>query len=149
MWFFKEKGRAAYLEFLRNLTPQILLSAFVIIIGVRMDKTPPESTFSFFCLVLALICFGVMWILSFVANNTLLYEKALASRPDIQEQKDLLKAQGVQGYQLAKESFLFTCRKHPGLVLEVFVIIFVIYAGTVLGMMSGVLTALGFLKNIN
>ncbi|WP_040072048.1 hypothetical protein [Pseudomonas batumici] len=148
MWLFKEKGRAAYLEFLRNLTSQILLFAFIVIIGSRIDKNPVQSTYWFVNMSM-LVCFGFMWFLAFAANGTLLYDKALASRPDVEVHKDSLKAQGVNGGKLAMQSFLFTCRTHPLLVFEVFIIIFVIYASTILGMMSGVITAAGFLKNIS
>ena len=148
MWLFKEKGRATYLEFLRNLTPQILLFAFIVIIGSRLDKNPVQSTY-WFVNISMLVCFGLMWFLAFFANSSLLYEKALASRPDVEEHKDYLKSQGVSGGKLAIQSFLFTCGTHPLLVFEVFIIIFLIYASTILGMMSGVITAAGFLKNIS
>ncbi|PNA04009.1 MULTISPECIES: hypothetical protein [unclassified Pseudomonas] len=148
LWFFKKEGRATYLEFLRNLTPQILLFAAIMIIGEKMMRQPPESCAWYGIGVFVLVLFAIMWILAFAANGSLLYDKALASRSDIEEHKSMLKEGGLKGGKLAWASFKYTAGNHRLLVAEVVIIIFVIYGSTILAMMSGVITALGFLKNV-
>lgn len=147
MWFFRREGRATYLEFLRNLTPQILLFAVIVLIGEKLSSRPLESGLWNTVAIVILISFAIMWVLAFAANGSLLYDKAIDSCPDIAQHKSKLKNEGIKGARLAWKSFKFTFDNHPLLILEVVIIIFVIYAATILAMVSGVMTALGFLKN--
>ena len=69
-------GRSAYLEFLRNLTPQGLLFSFILLLGSKLgfhyspDNTIP--TFLFFML------FG-MFGMAVHANSTIFYERGFAN----------------------------------------------------------------------
>ncbi|WP_411835607.1 hypothetical protein ACLBNB_19235 [Pseudomonas chlororaphis subsp. aurantiaca] len=149
MWFFKREGRATYLEFLRNLTPQILLFAFIVIVGDKISRGLSSLSFGVFVNGFMLLCFFLMWGWAFFANASLLYDKALSSCPDVEEYKNSLKGRGVKNYKAAWGTFIYTCKRHPLLVVEILMIIFVIYVGAILGMMSGVITAVGFVKNMS
>ena len=65
-------ARKSYLEFLRNITPQILLFSFVLFLGQKLDFTSFDisnffQTAIFYVLVIALI-------IAFASNCTLLFE---------------------------------------------------------------------------
>ncbi|MBD9407237.1 hypothetical protein IB236_17990 [Acidovorax sp. ACV02] len=66
MLIFKKEGQRALLEFLRNLTPQVLLATTALLLWIhldfkRFDLSNWPSTVAFFS------CVGVFW-LAFLAN---------------------------------------------------------------------------------
>lgn len=67
------KARTHYLEFLRNLTPQVLLFSVVLILGGKLNFTKFDISNWYgtllFCLFLLYFC------LAFYANSSLFYEK--------------------------------------------------------------------------
>lgn len=97
-------GRTHYLEFLRNLTPQIILFSVILLLGMKLDFTRFDfnnmlSTALFFSLLGA-------FALAFYANATLFYERCFADL--LKWSSDLsasLCAQGIKGHRLFLEKF--------------------------------------------
>ena len=89
-------GRADYLNFLRNLTPQVELLSIVMILWIQLDFTRIDCdntapTFAFFMLLGA-------FMLAFYANTTLFYESCFAGLKQWGfEQTKLMTSDGVSG----------------------------------------------------
>lgn len=93
-------GRKAFLEFLRNLTPQILFLTLALIVGSRLDLTAPKfdtegvrNAIPFFmCL---LIFFGAV-----IANMTMFIEAAIVSNEKLDGEVAAIKAKGLKSLKL-------------------------------------------------
>lgn len=91
-------GRAHYLEFLRNLTPQIILFSIVLLLMVRIDFNRVDlgnvlPTLLFFFLLGS-------FMLAFYANSTLFYERCFSGQRLWRlELFKLLTAQGLKGHR--------------------------------------------------
>lgn len=91
-------GRAHYLEFLRNLTPQIILFSITLLIGARLDFSRfdignwlPTTLFFFL--------FG-SFALAFYANSTLFYERCFSNLIQWRSELfDSLNAKGIKGWR--------------------------------------------------
>jgi hypothetical protein len=92
---FTGNNRKAFLEFLRNLTPQILFLTMALILGTRIDLSKFEFSFAgainFFpfgmCMV---IFFG-----SFIANITLFLDSAITSTENLDKQVEMIANQKI------------------------------------------------------
>jgi len=71
--FILKEGRSAFLEFLRNLTPQILLLSLTIVVGNKLN--PNEFDLKNWPQTLIFFSFLVMTLLSAIANVTLFIDK--------------------------------------------------------------------------
>lgn len=91
-------GRHFYLDFLRNLTPQIILLSVTWLVAAQLDFTRIDisntgTTFLFFVVLGS-------FILAFWANSTLLYERCFAEwKQWYSELKESLTAQGITGFR--------------------------------------------------
>lgn len=89
-------GRDHYLEFLRNLTPQILLLSGAVLLGARLDFT----RFDFDNIIPTLVFFVVLgsFILAFWANASRFYERCSGEwKAWLSELQDSLTAQDIKG----------------------------------------------------
>jgi hypothetical protein len=148
MWLFNENGRKAYLEFLRNLTPQVLLLSFFLFLGVRLGGLPPENTGVQWLGYIIMICFGGMWALAFAANAHNLYEAVMQNEKGVKEYKSELTRDGIKGWRFGWNLLSYSFRDHPRLVCEVALIIFIIFVANFLAVFSGVFMSLGYLKGM-
>lgn len=95
---FLGEGRRAFLEFLRNLTPQILFLTLALIYGSKLDQTRFELsgagvwTATPFVLCL-LVFFG-----STIANMGLFVDGAISSTPALDEQVAEIKAKKIPAW---------------------------------------------------
>lgn len=89
-------GRLFYLDFLRNLTPQIILFSIALLLWARLDFT----RFDFDNTLPTVVFFVILgsFILAFYANSTLLYERCFAEwKQWLSDIDKSLTAQGVKG----------------------------------------------------
>lgn len=90
-------ARGAYLNFLRNLTPQIFLLSLALILGRKLDFSRFDInnvplTFAFFI-------FLGLFLLSFIANASLFYEEAFAELTAWRKEKHIqLKSENYKGF---------------------------------------------------
>lgn len=69
-------GRSAYLEFLRNLTPQAFLFSFALLAGSKLGfHYEPENAIPTLLFVMLLVAFG----LAVYANSSLFYERGFTN----------------------------------------------------------------------
>jgi len=71
--FILKEGRGAFLEFLRNLTPQILFLSLGIVVGTKLN--PDEFDLKNWPQTLIFLSFLAMTIFSAIANVTLFIDK--------------------------------------------------------------------------
>ena len=89
-------GREPYLEFLRNLTPQIVLFTLVLILWVKLDFTRidlnnAQPTITFFVLLGS-------FALAFYANSTVFYKKCFAELEAwLKEERAQHTSDGIKG----------------------------------------------------
>ncbi|WP_444922363.1 hypothetical protein ACJJID_08650 [Microbulbifer sp. CnH-101-G] len=118
MYILRE-GRKDFLDFLRNLTPQILILSLVIMCGVQLDFTVIDFsktglTFIFWVLV-------ALWGMAFWANATLLVESAINSKRNLIRATAFLERR-FQGWLLTIAKLKLLYRKDRGIFLESLVI---------------------------
>lgn len=115
-------GRAHYLEFLRNLTPQIILLSITLLIGAKLDFSRfdignwlPTTLFFFL--------FG-SFALAFYANSTLFYERCFSNLIQWRlELFDSLNAQEIKGWRRFFEKLRALWKEKLVEALEVMVVI--------------------------
>lgn len=91
-------GREHYLNYLRNLTPQILIFSIVILAGRKLDFT----RFNFNNFEASLIFFILLgsFMLAAYANSTIFYERCFTELKEwISELDASLNAQNITGFQ--------------------------------------------------
>jgi len=81
MFFGNE--RAALLEFLRNLTPQVLLLTCAFFLGSQLDWSTVRLTTGGLGLTFAFWMCGVLWLAAFMANLTRFLESAVSSTEEL------------------------------------------------------------------
>jgi hypothetical protein len=146
MYLLKD-GRAAYLEFLRNLTPQTIILTFALVAGYGLKPTCcyPENakqTAIFFYLL------GI-WGLAFFANCSLFFERYLASVGHINRAGRLLKKRGVVGFRNLRLVMCHTWRKERIVFIEVIVVLLILEVGLLLVVLSAVGPATTFINNMH
>lgn len=140
-------GRPAFLEFLRNLTPQVLLLTMALILSSRLDLTQIDlsntpTTIAFF----ACIC---TFLLATVANSINFLENTISSL-------DWLNGRAIKIYRRhnsAKGRSLLLARsimrKKWTFGLEMFVAIAVVQVGLIAASTMGILTALKAIHDLH
>lgn len=142
MYILRE-GRKDFLDFLRNLTPQILILSLVIMCGVQLDFTVIDFsktglTFIFWVLV-------TLWGMAFWANATLLVESAINSKRNLIRATAFLERR-FQGWLLTIAKLKLLYRKDRGIFLESLVIAMLIQFALVIVCIFGVSHAARFMS---
>jgi hypothetical protein len=121
-------GRAPFLEFLRNLTPQVILLAVGLRLGAKLhpfnwDPSNWQAT-SLFIVVIAI------WLAAVYANTTTFIEKYLeaASKPIEDESKRLFK-DGVNGPRHIWEIMKFSFKNQKSIFFEMIILVGTIEVG--------------------
>lgn len=118
-------GRGAFLEFLRNLTPFILLTSISILTWARLDFGRIDLT----NWALTLAFFGCAFIatLSFYANLSSFLDNAFSASPQLERGIRLLRSRGHRGSQLLCGAIVLTFRCRKVLLFELLVAVLIVY----------------------
>lgn len=145
MHIFKE-GRAPFLEFLRNLTPQALLLSFAMVAGYRLELTCcyPENTQQ----TLVSIFLLAIWLTAVWANSSLFIEKYLVAVDRIHPISRLLIRRGVTGLRHLCALLCYAWRKERMVFVEAIVVFLVVELGLSAQVMYAIGSAVGLLKAI-
>lgn len=108
---FLGDGRKAFLEFLRNLTPQILFLTLSLVVGSKLDLSKFQIDASGFgnalpFAVCLLIFFGAA-----IANMSMFIESALTSTERLKTETEAIEKKGLKGLVLIW-ALLCTAWKH-------------------------------------
>ena len=140
------KGKKPFLEFLRNLTPQILLLTIALLVGVKIDftsfdfdNTIPTATFY--------IVLGV-FLMSFYANSALLIESCLESIKWLPRFELELKVKGVKGFQWVFAVCAQLWKRQKLFVIELTISILVVQVGMVAVLFSAITGSSSIFKQL-
>ena len=140
------QGRAAFLEFLRNLTTQAVLLAFILVAGRRLDFRHADlsnfwPTFGFFAIV-------AIWWMAAYANVTLFMERSLVQTHRVNRARRLLRARGLSSWRITLHAVYFSWRDHKFFFVEVVAVTVIIEVGLAISAASGVTTAATIVSNL-
>lgn len=138
-------GRAAFLEFLRNLTPMVLLASIAFVTWAqldfyRVDLGNWKTTLVFW------ICFTTA-ALSVAANLAGFLEKSIAFPLGLERGIRRLRLRGHSDARLAVALFRLALRAKPAVVVEGVLAIVVVYGAMIASIMSAGNVAMTALKN--
>ena len=138
-------GRPAFLEFLRNLTPMVLLASIAFVTWAqldfrRVDLDNWKTTMVFW------ICFTTA-ALSIAANMIGFLEKAVAFPLGLERGIRRLRLRGHADALLVVALFKMALRAKPAVVAEAVIAIVVIYGAMIASTMSAGSVALTALRN--
>lgn len=129
-------GRAAFLEFLRNLTPMILLTSISLVTWVQLDFT--RIDLSNWVLTAAFYICTVTALLAFYANVSAFMDNGFISPLDLTRAARRLRLRGHSRLKILGGMAALTWRVKKAIFLEAFFGLLVIYAGLFVGAMSAV-----------
>ncbi|MCX7131062.1 hypothetical protein [Aeromonas sp.] len=120
-------ARGPFLEFLRNLTPQILLLSIAIIMGTKLDLTKFDlsNTWNTMPFILVMCTFFA----AAIANIFMFIEGSCRSIEEIDEQSKRLHSAGVKGLAHLKELGVLLFKKSKMLFFEVAVALLLVQVG--------------------
>lgn len=140
MWVFSPAGRKIYLEYLRNLTPQVVLLSLLLVVGVVTQRQYENGNIWWIgwisCVLLIL-----MWLLSFYANGAILYEEILEGRIG------LSRVRRYQGHlkrsplRLVWATIVYCLRRHRLMTLEIILFIMVTSMAAIMTLLAGLSAA--------
>lgn len=120
-------ARGPFLEFLRNLTPQILLLSIAIIMGTKFDLTKFDlgNTWNTMPFILVMGTFFA----AAIANMFMFIEGSCRSIEEIDEQSKRLHSEGIKGLAHLKELGVLLFKKSKVLFFEVAVALLIVQVG--------------------
>ena len=121
--YIANQGRAAFLEFLRNLTPQVMILAMAFLIARRLDFN--RFDLHYIGPSLLFFAFVFIWLFAIYANSTLFIENVLKNFDGIKIKYEQLKSTDTKKsgfvWELLKHSFkhekLFFCEVFVTLII--------------------------------
>lgn len=137
-------GRAAFLEFLRNLTPQAVILSIAIVSGMKLDFTKIDfknigPTLIFWMLI-------AIWGMAAWANNSLFLEKSLVSVKPINRASRLFSRKGLAGIRLTCANLTYSWRNKRIVFMELVVLMLIVEFGLVVVAISAILSASSILS---
>ena len=120
-------ARGPFLEFLRNLTPQILLLSIAIIMGTKLDFTKFDLSNTWNTMPFILVV-GTFFAAA-IANMSMFIEGSCRSIEEIDEQSKRLHSEGVKGLAHLKKLGTLLFKKSKVLFFEVVVALLIVQVG--------------------
>ena len=143
MQIFKN-GRAAYLEFLRNLTPQVVIFSIALIAGRNLGPSCCYSenikqTIIFFILL-------SMAIIAVWANSTIFIEKYLVSADKLNKVARRLQKKGIKGFDNLRGVVKYSWRNEREIFFEVVIVFAILEFGLIAVVLSAISSATTIFK---
>lgn len=137
-------ARSPFLEFLRNLTPQILLLSIAVIMGSKLDlnKFDISNTWNSLPFILVMGTFFA----AAIANMFMFMEGSCRALTDIDEESKRLFREGFKGLSHLKQLGKMLFKKSKWLFFEVAVSMLVIQVGFVAVFITTIQTATNLYK---
>jgi ABC-type multidrug transport system permease subunit len=140
-------GRAAFLEYLRNLTPQILIITAAIIFGSDLDinRFDLSNTKASLPFVLAMATFFA----AAIANMLNFFESSATSLNDVNSVSAKLLRRGFNGWRLARAVTEYIRRRRKILFLEIGIPFVIVQVGFLVVLFSSFVTATNIYKSLH
>jgi hypothetical protein len=108
---FTNEGRKAFLEFLRNLTPQILFLTLSLIWWTKIDLTTADFNMAGFAKVLPFAMCLLVFLAAMIANMGLFIDSAITSTPALDVQVETINSKKMRAWERTGR-LLFAAWKH-------------------------------------
>ena len=120
-------GKGAFLEFLRNLTPQILLFSIAIVMATkldlkRFDLSNTWGTLPFLMVIGVFLCAAI-------ANMLMFFEKSCESLDWVNDESKRLHNDGIKGWMHIKALARLLIARNKALFLELLIAGLVVQVG--------------------
>lgn len=138
-------GRGAFLEFLRNLTPTILMTSVAVLFWFRLDFG--RIDLSNWSATSAFYACAITAALSWFANVSQFADRAFSPVPGLERGIRLLKTRSHSTGTLLKALLLLTWRRRPVIVVEAVVVVLISMAAVQVGAHTAVSAAATALRN--
>ncbi len=135
-----KEGRRAFLEFLRNLTPQTIILALVFVSILRFA----EGKGSIFVLAL----YATIFFAAFYANASLFIEDAVKSYKPIHDESSRLKSSAITGWRYSFSLIKFTWKNQKKFFIELISVIAIVEGGFTFVFIMAMKSAESFVKHI-
>ncbi|WP_444923440.1 hypothetical protein ACJJH9_16805 [Microbulbifer sp. DLAB2-AF] len=116
-------GRKDFLDFLRNMTPQIIIFSLIVISGQRLDFS--EVTGEGVAITFMFWIFVGIFFLAFWANTSLLIKSIAESKPEIAFEFKMLEKQ-FGGADLFKRKIYHVWEKDKWIFFEAVIVVFIV-----------------------
>lgn len=136
MYLLSENGRRHLLEFLRNLTPQVLLLSTAILLFVLWKRGQPGVWY--FTLFVGTT---LLFLLAARANIENFLDNGFSSAADIAAERDRLKGEEVDGAKRIGAILLYIWRERRKTLLEMALVLAVVYGAIISILMTAVVNA--------
>lgn len=136
-------GRAAFLEFLRNLTPQAVILSIAIVSGMKLDFARVDLANTGPTLVFWLLV--AIWGMAVWANSSLFLEKSLISVKPINRASRLFSLQGRAGIRLTVANLAYSWRNKRIIFIELIVLMLIVEFGFVIVAFSAIISSASIL----
>lgn len=145
MIFTTAKG--AFLEFLRNLTPQVLLLSIALVYATNLDLN--RFDFSNFKGTLPFILVMAVFLSAAVANMLNFVENSIVSLDGVDEKSKALHGEGIKGWKHIKALFTHLCGKGKLFIAEVLITILIVQVGFLVVTITSIQSATNLYLMIN
>lgn len=136
MYLLSKEGSRHLLEFLRNLTPQVLLLSSALVLYVLWRKNP--AGYIYFVLFLGI---SVMCVIALLANMNNFLDNAFSHAADIAAERDRLKAESIHGMSRIGFILRYIWKHRRGTFVEFFVVLSFIYGALFALLIASVVAA--------
>jgi hypothetical protein len=133
-------GRRAFLEFLRNLTPQAVVLALVFISILKLEEGKGS--------IPVLMLYAIIFTAAFYANASLFIEDAVKSYKPINNELSQLRGQGITNWRLTWRLIKFTWKNQKMFFVELLSIIVIVESGFAFVFITGITSADNFLQHL-
>lgn len=136
MYLLSENGRRHLLEFLRNLTPQVLLLSTTIVLFVLWKRS--QHGVWFFVLFVGT---ALLFLLAARANIENFLDNAFSSAADIAAERDRLKGEKINGARRIRGILGYIWRERRKTLFELALVLAIVYGSIISILITAVATA--------
>jgi hypothetical protein len=138
-------GRGAFLEFLRNLTPAILMASISFLMWFQLDFRRVNLSNWVYTMAFYICAFTA--VLAFLANMSAFLDNAFVPPLVLDRAIRRLKLRGHSNSKVVRAMVTLVWRVKPMVFLEVVVAVVVVYSALFVGAMSAISAATTALRN--
>ena len=136
MYLLSKEGNRHLLEFLRNLTPQVLLLSTALLLCIFWEKSPQAYWY-----LLLLGGVSVMCVAAVVANVNNFMDNAFTHAAAIATERDRLETESINGLSRIIWIIRFIWKEKPSTVVELLVAIIFVYSALIAILIASLMAA--------
>jgi len=137
MYLLSKEGSRHLLEFLRNLTPQVLLLSSALLLFVFWKRS--QDAYLYLVLFAGI---SVMCIVAGIANISNFMDNAFSHSAAIAAERDRLKSESIDGYARIRRILRFIWREKRGTLTEVLVAMLFVYGALIAILIASMVTTM-------